>query len=127
MPGLLVFSPHGALLRLPFAILRHDGDYLLNRHALAHAPALLLLDMLARGRADRMPVISPETALCAVLANPVPMPRPDLTPLPWTAADIGLLTARYPAAGVTSWTGPDATTAHLRASTEMSDVPQDRD
>jgi len=118
----VIVIPHGALLRLPFAILRTGGEYLLDRHAVTHAPALLLLGLLARGQTGREPVVAPGSARCAVIAKPVPMPRPDLIPLPWTAADLGLLTARYPAAGVTAYSGPAATAAHLRASAELADV-----
>jgi len=118
----VIVVPHGPLLRLPFAALRRDGEYLLERHAVAHAPALLLLGMLARGRAGRDPVVSPQAARCVVIAKPVPMPRPDLEPLPWTAADLDLLTACYPAEGVTRHIGPDATAANLRASAAACDV-----
>ncbi|MCL4845275.1 MAG: CHAT domain-containing protein [Acidobacteria bacterium] len=110
----LTIVPHGPLFRLSFAaLLDRRNRYFIERHTLHYAPALSMLEMTGRLRAERLS--APATYL--LVGNPASMPLhagQPLPPLPGAAREVRAIARQLPSSAVTVLAGADATEQAVR-------------
>ena len=98
----LLVVPHGVLAYLPFAALRGDSGYLIERYSLSYLPTAAALTVL-RDSARSEPVSTPATAIAFA---------PEPARLPATAAEVVAFAHAVP--GARAIVGAGATEARLR-------------
>ncbi|MGH7588777.1 MAG: CHAT domain-containing protein [Gemmatimonadota bacterium] len=110
--------PHDALFLLPFAALRDsEGDYLVERHTLSHAPSISVLAwLLEEGEPEDVAEresTAPRGGWLGV-GDPVLPVETGLDRLPWAGREVRKIAERFAAAERILLTGPAATEAALR-------------